>query len=121
MPKVRKPPDPFVQAATARLIPLGEIRARPMFGVQGIYADGLLFALIAGGALYFKVDDRNLPLYRARGIELFRPLDNRPDLVIRYCRVPQDVFDGPELVEWAEASVEAARRGREPPKRRGKA
>src|SRR5258708_3358137 len=99
MPKSRKPPDPFTETVVARLVPLGDIRVRPMFGGRGVYADGLFFALIDHGQLYLKVDDQTFPAYAARGIALFRPLPDRPDFVIRYCPVPPDIFGGPALIE----------------------
>src|ERR1700761_7706751 len=100
-----KPLTPLAQAVVMRLMPLGEVRARPMFGGYGLYADGLFFGLIAGGVLYFKVDDRNRPAFEARGIGPFRPDKDRPHIVMQYYPVPDDIFDGPELIGWAEAAM----------------
>jgi DNA transformation protein len=113
MAKPRKPPDPFAQAVVTRLTPLGEVRARPMFGGYGFYADDLFFGLFMGGQLYFKIDDGNRAIFESRGIELFRPVPDRPDFAMRYCKVPPDVFDGPDLIAWAEGAVGAARRDRD--------
>ena len=104
-----------------RLTPLGEVRARPMFGGFGFYAEDLFFALLMQGQLYFKIDDASRPIYEKHGVELFRPAPDRPDLVFRYCKVPAAVFDGPDLIAWAEAAVGTARRDRDRKKARAEA
>jgi DNA transformation protein len=37
----------------------GSVSVRRMFGGSGIYADGLMFALVADGVIYSKVDLQN--------------------------------------------------------------
>jgi DNA transformation protein len=109
-----RPPDPFVQTVLGRLTPLGEVRARAMFGGHGVYADGLFFALIAKGLLYLKVDDGNRAAFTARGIGPFRPSKDGA-YTLSYYPVPPDIFDGPDLIAWAEQAVAAARRARARP------
>lgn len=36
---------------------LGPVQVRRMFGGAGVYADGVMFALLANDAIYIKVDD----------------------------------------------------------------
>jgi len=111
MPKPkRKPPDPFVQACVMRLMPLGDVVARPMFGGHGLYIDGLFSALIMRGELYLKADDGNRATFEAGGATAFRPYPDRPKPSMSYFKVPPDVFDGPDLVAWGESAVAAARR-----------
>jgi DNA transformation protein len=111
MPKPKKkPPDPFVQAVVMRLMPLGDVQARPMFGGHGIYVDGLFSALIMRDALYLKADNHNRSVFEAGGATPFRPYPDRPKPSMSYYKVPQDVFDGPDLIPWAEGAVAAARR-----------
>src|SRR3972149_12327094 len=49
------------------LAPIGEISCRSMFGGYGVFAEGDMFALIAGSALFFKVDDSNRAVYEEAG------------------------------------------------------
>ncbi len=37
----------FVERALARLLPMGPVRARAMFGGWGLFLDDVMFALIA--------------------------------------------------------------------------
>jgi len=109
----RKLPDPLARAIVLRLTPIGDVRARPMFGGHGLWAEDLFFGLIMRGGIYFKIDDANRAVFETRGVRLFRPVPERPDFTMRYAEVPADVLDGPDLVPWAEAAIGAARRDRE--------
>ena len=66
--------EPEVAELCARLVRLGELTARRMFGGIGLYADGVFFALLDEQVLYFKVDDESVGAYRARSgvVHLFR-------------------------------------------------
>lgn len=112
MAKSRKPQDPFVQTVVARLTPLGEVWARPMFGGYGLYADGFFFGLIARNRLYFKADEANRGAFEARGFGRFRPFADRPQVLLGYYEIPLEVFDGPDVIEWAAAALGAARRAK---------
>ena len=49
------------------------VTGKSMFGGVGIYAQGLFFALIADGRLYFKVNDATRPDFERQGMKPFRP------------------------------------------------
>ena len=88
------------------------IRARSMFGGEGIYAAGLFFALLDDDTLYFKVDDATRPQFEARGMAPFRPYGEDGE-VMRYYEVPADVLEDPEaLGAWVEAALAVARRAK---------
>ena len=54
----------FVSRVLEILTPLGEIRAKPMFGGHGLFLDGAMFALITrADELYLKADDENRPAF----------------------------------------------------------
>ena len=54
------------------LTPLGDVRAKPMFGGHGVFLDGAMFALVTrGGVLYLKADDINRPAFEAQGLEKY--------------------------------------------------
>lgn len=85
------------------LEPLGGVTHKAMFGGLGIFADGIMFALISKEPdLYFKVDDSNRDRYEAAGSARFIPMP--------YYAVPEDVLEDREkLGDWARTSIDVAR------------
>lgn len=88
------------------------IRSRAMFGGWGIYKDGVFFALIADGELYFKADDANRADFEAAGSKPFRyARKGRAAVTMSYWQVPEDVLERKdEIGRWVARSVEAAKR-----------
>lgn len=102
----------FVAYLVDRLGPLGDVRARAMFGGHGLYLDGLMFALVASDTLYLKVDDENRDRYHAVGLEPFKPSEDKP-MTMSYYPLAEEVFeDQDSLIEWAREAFAAAMRGR---------
>jgi DNA transformation protein len=102
--------DTFLADVLARLAPLGELRARPMFGGVGLYCDDRFFGLIDDGVLYFKVDAETRPAYVAAGASPFRPFADKPPMG-GYYEVPLGVLErDEELRAWAARAVEVAQR-----------
>lgn len=97
------------------LRPLGHITARRMFSGAGLYADGVIFALLIGpdgGDLHFKVDADTRAVFEAEGSGPF-VYDTRhgPKTVDSYWRSPADPFDDPDAcLEFARLALAAARR-----------
>lgn len=88
------------------------ITHRAMFGGVGVYADGLIFALMDDDVVYFKVDDGNRADFEARRMGPFLPYGD-PDRPSSYCQLPEDVLEEPgELTKWVERALDAARRRR---------
>lgn len=92
-----------------QLEPLGPVSTRNMFGGAGVYLDGLMFGLIAGETLYFKVDDRNRGDYEAEGLGPFTVQLTRGGTgSFSYYEVPERLYDDQEeLVEWARKAFDA--------------
>lgn len=87
---------------------LGFVTVKKMFGGAGIYYDGLIFGLLAGDILYFKVDDSNKLDYVRAGMEPFQPFDDKP-MVMSYYEVPVDILENRELLaEWAKRALFAS-------------
>jgi len=87
---------------------LGYVTVKKMFGGAGIYYDGLIFGLLAGDILYFKVDDSNKLDYVRAGMEPFQPFDDKP-MVMSYYEVPVDILENRELLaEWAKRALFAS-------------
>ena len=83
-----------------------------MFSGAGIYCDGIIFALVLGDTLYFKVDDGNRAAYEAEGLEPFSyEARGRRVTVGAYWRVSERLFDEPEeMLAWARDARAAGRR-----------
>lgn len=105
-------PDPFTAFCLELLAPLGSVRARAMFGGQGLYVDDLFTALIARGELYLKVDDTTQARFEAAGCQPFtvEMKDGRPTSM-RYYRPPEEAMESPALMApWSRMAFEAALR-----------
>ena len=61
----------FVDSLLDLLMPLGEVRARRMFGGFGIYKDDLMFGLVASDRFYIRTDDENKQQFIDQGMEPF--------------------------------------------------
>ncbi|MEZ0171064.1 TfoX/Sxy family protein [Microvirga sp. TS319] len=90
----------------------GPVGIRRMFGGQGIYREGVMFALESGGELYLKVDDESLGFFRDLGSRAFsyRMKDGRTG-VMSYWLMPESALDDPdEAARLARMAFEAALR-----------
>ena len=92
----------------------GPVRIKPMFGGAGVYADGVIFALIADDILHFKVDDGNRAGFEAEGMSPFVFLGRGKPIATSYWRVPERLLDDPEeIADWARSALAAAVRTRQ--------
>ena len=48
-----------------------------MFGGAGIFADGMMIALVADGVIYLKADEETVPRFEAEGLGPF-PIRHEP-------------------------------------------
>ncbi len=109
-------PDPFVEHLLDLMAPLaarvGPLSARRMFGGHGLFYDGLMFALVAGGRCYLKADDETAPRFAAAGSEPFRYQTAAREVALRhYLSLPSACLDSvAEMTPWARMAVEAALR-----------
>lgn len=93
-----------------QLEPLGPVRIRNMFGGAGVYFDDLMFGLIAGETLFFKVDDRNRIDFEAEemGPFVYEPPSGK-SIAMSYYELPERLYDEPEeLILWARRALDAA-------------
>ena len=103
---------PFREFLEDLLAGLGPIRIKAMFGGAGVYADELMFGLIADDVLYLRADAETEPAFTEAGSAPFRyPTRDGEHLTMGYWRTPEDALDDPEAaVEWARLALGAARR-----------
>ena len=95
----------------------GPIGIRRMFGGQGLYADDLMFGLVADGEIYLRADSLSEAAFAEEGSRPFTyPMRDRL-AVLPYWRLPETALDDPDAVAiWARLAREAALRNRRPKK-----
>ena len=94
------------------LEPLGALSMRRMMGGATLYLDGVVFAILDEGEIWFKADAETDPLWDDEGCAKFSVTfkDGRVD-VMNYRRAPADVYDETEAMQrWAGLALEAGRR-----------
>nr|PPC88733.1 MAG: competence protein TfoX [Methylocystis sp.] len=97
--------------------PFAAVSVKRMFGGHGVYADGLFFAIEAGGEIYLKADHHNAARFQEAGSRPFVYQGKDRPITISYWSLPdQALEDADEVVRWAKLALEAARRSG--PKRR---
>lgn len=86
------------------------VTTRPLFGAIALYRDGLVFAMVWKGSLYFKVDDASRGGYEAAGSHALGYVSGGNDHALKsYQEVPVDVLeDNDTLTEWAQRAWNAA-------------
>src|SRR6478609_1686134 len=104
--------DGFAEFLREQLSPLGRVTMRRMFGKTGVFCDGLMFGMITDDTLYVRVDDHNRTVFKEA--ESDPPLNYEKQgrtIDLSFWRVPERLLDEPdELIVWARAALEAARR-----------
>lgn len=91
---------------------LGPIEIKRMFGGAGIYANGLMFALLDDGVVWLKADATNAPLLVEAGARQFTfPAKDGQTMTMAYWSLPESAMDDPdEAIGWARQSIDAALR-----------
>jgi DNA transformation protein len=108
----------FREFVLDQLSDIQDLTSRSMFGGLGLYSSGCFFGLIWNDTLFLKVDDQTRPQYERAGMSPFNPYPARGG-TFQYYEVPVGVLESAdELSRWARMSVQAARRGPEPRRRR---
>jgi DNA transformation protein len=88
----------------------GPVRVRRMFGGAGIYADEVMFGLIADDALYLKADPETSRAFAAEGEGPFVYGGKGKPVTMSYWRVPTRLYDEPdELARWAKVALAVAK------------
>jgi len=114
----------FVAHVLDLLHGLGAVQAKPMFGVWGLYLEGLCFALVAEDVLYLKCDAQSAAALDASASQPFvyeSKVGER--IVTAYRQAPADALeDAATMVRWGREGFDAALRaahGRPPGRARG--
>lgn len=103
--------DDLLDILKDALSSLGTVSGRRMFGGVGVYFDGIFFAIIDGGVVYFRTYEATRSNFEAEGSRAFTyATKNGPAQLGSYWRVPERLIDDPdELCDWAKGAIAAAR------------
>lgn len=94
------------------------VTSRPMFSGWGIYRGGVIFAIIAGGVLYFKADNRNQDDFVEYDSKPFTyTMPNGKTTILSYWELPEAVSEDKMILkQWVKKTVEASMRAKKPKK-----
>lgn len=108
---VSKEEKEFTSYVVELMQSIGSVRAKSMFGGHGIFLEGLMFALVADGVLYLKVDKETEDEFKARGLEAFTYIKKGKEFKMSYHQAPEEVLEGSEEMNaWATKAHYAALR-----------
>ncbi|AGK58737.1 hypothetical protein HYPDE_35328 [Hyphomicrobium denitrificans 1NES1] len=103
--------DDLLDILKDALTRLGTVSGRGMFGGVGVYFDGIFFAIIDDGVIYFRTSDATRLDFEAERSRPFTYITKKgPSQLGSYWRVPERLLDDPdELRDWAKGAIAAAR------------
>jgi DNA transformation protein and related proteins len=111
----------FKAFITDQLSLFGPVTIRNMFGGAGVYADGVMFAILVDDTCYLKADEATRRAFVSEGMGPFtyRPAGKGP-VAMPYFEVPPRLLEDPEeLAAWARDAHRIARAGKtKSPRRR---
>ena len=114
------PSEGFKAFIQDQLAGFGPVTIRNMFGGAGVYADGVMFAILTDDTLYLKADEASSRAFANEGMGPFtyRPQGRKP-IAMSYWEVPPRLMeDADELADWARIAHGVARAGKKPSKPR---
>ena len=98
--------DDFFKYIQDQLSPWSDIYKKRMFGVIGLYREGLMFGIISKNIVYLKVDKSNINRFVDAGSTSLKVFKNNSE-VPSYYELPADVLENSQtFIEWAEESYQ---------------
>jgi DNA transformation protein and related proteins len=88
------------------------VSVRRLFGGAGLYADGVMFAILSRDVIYLKADDETRAAFEQEGCTPFSyQAKGRRRAIMSFWRMPERLYDDPdELAVWAARALAVARR-----------
>lgn len=106
-------PDPSVQHVIDLMGRFGPVLARAMFGGHGLYRDGVMFALVADGELYLKVDEQSEHFFASRNLKAFAFTAKGRTVQLSYHEAPPEALEDDEaMADWCRLAWQAALRAK---------
>ena len=94
----------FFEYVQDQLNPWSVIDKKRMFGVLGLYREGVMFGIIAKDMVYLKVDNSNKNKFIDAGSTTLKVFENNSE-VPSYYELPVDILENSvEFIEWAKES-----------------
>jgi DNA transformation protein and related proteins len=102
----------FIAHVLELMRPATRATARAMFGGHGVYADGIIVAIVVDDTVYFKTDDDNRGEFAALGMEPFEyATRDGARQVMSYHRAPDEALESPAaMAHWLRSAMGAALR-----------
>ncbi len=99
----------FAEHVLELMANLDGVTNRRMFGGYGIFREGLMFALIAGGELFLKADAENRGEFEALELPKFTYHKGEKAMHLSYYLCPEEAFQNSRAMRpWAESGWNAA-------------
>jgi DNA transformation protein len=88
------------------------VSVRRLFGGAGLYADGVMFAILSRDVIYLKADDQTRADFEREGCTPFSyQAKASKRSIMSFWRMPERLYDDPDdLAVWAGRALEVARR-----------
>ncbi len=103
------PDKEFVSYVIELMHQLGPVVSKRMFGGHGIFQDGLMFAIIVDGRLYFKADKTTEKEFLKRNLGIFTYKKKGKDMRISYYQAPEETLeDADEMYSWGRKALNTA-------------
>ncbi len=101
--KGTNPATQAVEGFTGRIMPLGEITHKKMFGGYGVFESGTMFALVtAEGLVHLKAGDANILRFDEVGASKHTRMP--------YYQIPGSVLeDDTQLLEWTQEAIKVSK------------
>jgi DNA transformation protein len=96
--------------------PFRPVTIKRMFGGAGLYADGLMFALVFDGTIFLRVDEASILEFQREGSAPFtytraKSKNRIGRASLSYWRLPERLYDDPdELAVWSARALAIAER-----------
>ena len=111
--------DGFIAHCLELLAPLGQVRARRMFGAHGLYIDELFVAIVDAERLYLKASTDSATRFAAAGGQPFTYPRNGKTAMLGFWTVPAEALESAELMRpWGRLAMQAAVQARGAPRPR---
>jgi DNA transformation protein len=90
---------------------LGVVSAKRMFGGHGLFANGLMFSIVADNVVYLKADEQSAGIYEDADCQRFTYMKKGKPIYLNYYQAPDSSLDDSlELHHWATIAVASSER-----------